>query len=377
MALGDLNYMKRCISEPTNDKKRVCSVKRECDLKDVNDAENAPAVIQPENDLPTSFKDEKNLDLDGNYMVEKNKNDDLPSKSIYENTTQNIESPQSTIPDISTSAKIAKIIPKDSGNIAISATPNPANMKQTADKKDPGHGNETSSTSAPHKEAKGLQDSSEEKGDTSQIMMQAQGFSSFAASGFASKFAGFGQKQDSSGNTLNTFAKKRFNEKANPWVEEGHEKLDDPKKIDSPGGETLSDKSVTVELKKQAVPTGEEDEETVYVTRTTLYAMNLETEESWRERGAGSLRVNVRDNKKARLVMRSDGLLRVTLNLPLVQNMKLERGMLGSRAGEKVVRLTGFENNKPVQFAFKCANSESADKLYSEIKHVLPPPESI
>lgn len=49
------------------------------------------------------------------------------------------------------------------------------------------------------------------------------------------------------------------------------------------------------------VHTGEEDEETIYQTRTKLYVM--QDDGGWRERGVGTLKLNVRasDGKGARL----------------------------------------------------------------------------
>jgi len=51
------------------------------------------------------------------------------------------------------------------------------------------------------------------------------------------------------------------------------------------------------------VHTGEEDEETIYQTRAKLYVM--QSDGGWKERGVGTLRLNVRasDGKGARLGM--------------------------------------------------------------------------
>ena len=49
------------------------------------------------------------------------------------------------------------------------------------------------------------------------------------------------------------------------------------------------------------VPTGEEEEETVYQTRAKLFVM--QTDGGWKERGTGTLKLNVRrsDGRGARL----------------------------------------------------------------------------
>ncbi len=51
----------------------------------------------------------------------------------------------------------------------------------------------------------------------------------------------------------------------------------------------------------KVVHTGEEEENTVYQTRTKLYVM--QSDGGWRERGVGTVKINVRasDNKGARL----------------------------------------------------------------------------
>lgn len=73
-------------------------------------------------------------------------------------------------------------------------------------------------------------------------------------------------------------------------------------------------------------------------------------DQSWKERGTGTLRVNVpkrsSDKRPARLVMRADGVLRVILNVSLFKGMKCE-------LQEKFVRIVAFEDAKPVHYAIK------------------------
>lgn len=94
--------------------------------------------------------------------------------------------------------------------------------------------------------------------------------------------------------------------------------------------------------------TGEEDEESIHSIRAKLYTMA--EDQSWRERGTGTLRVNVpkksSDKRPARLVMRADGVLRVILNVALFKGMKCE-------LQEKFVRIVAFEDAKPVHYAIK------------------------
>ncbi len=78
-------------------------------------------------------------------------------------------------------------------------------------------------------------------------------------------------------------------------------------------------------------------------------------DQSWKERGTGTLRVNVPKHSardKARLVMRADGVLRVILNVSLFKGMKCE-------LHEKFVRIVAFEDAKPVHYAIKVSSTSS------------------
>uniref|UniRef100_V5GEW2 RanBD1 domain-containing protein n=2 Tax=Kalmanozyma brasiliensis (strain GHG001) TaxID=1365824 RepID=V5GEW2_KALBG len=83
-------------------------------------------------------------------------------------------------------------------------------------------------------------------------------------------------------------------------------------------------------------------------------------DQSWKERGTGTLRVNIpkksSDKRLARLVMRADGILRVILNVPLFQGMKCE-------LHEKFVRIVALEDTKPVHYAIKLSNPNNAAAL--------------
>ena len=94
--------------------------------------------------------------------------------------------------------------------------------------------------------------------------------------------------------------------------------------------------------------TGEEHEESIHSIRAKLYTMA--EDQSWKERGTGTLRVNIpkkpSDKRPARLVMRADGVLRVILNVSLFKGMKCE-------LHEKFVRIIAFEDAKAVHYAIK------------------------
>ncbi|RHZ80967.1 hypothetical protein Glove_130g42 [Diversispora epigaea] len=115
-------------------------------------------------------------------------------------------------------------------------------------------------------------------------------------------------------------------------------------------------------LQEQKVLTGEEDEVTRHLVRAKLYFMDGQ----WKERGVGTLRLNYpRNNKKSpRLVMRSDNVLRVILNVALFNGMHIERSQ------EKFVKLFAFED-KLVHLAIKLSNSNAADELYEAIMDAI------
>jgi len=127
----------------------------------------------------------------------------------------------------------------------------------------------------------------------------------------------------------------------------------------------------TMQANGRVVKTGEEEEETVFACRAKLYHF----EKEWKERGVGTLKINVRhENKaladedeeqdieagesfstteqKARLVMRTDGVHKVILNTPVFKSMHI-----GDQDGEepvgKTMHLTGLEDGKPRNFQIK------------------------
>ena len=71
--------------------------------------------------------------------------------------------------------------------------------------------------------------------------------------------------------------------------------------------------------------------------------------------------------------MRSRGLLKVILNLPLVKGFSIKKGFPGSLNGEKFVRILAVDENKnPVQYALRTGKAEIADELYEKVNaHIL------
>jgi Ran-binding protein 3 len=120
------------------------------------------------------------------------------------------------------------------------------------------------------------------------------------------------------------------------------------------------------------VETGEEEEETIFSCRARLYHFDKE----WKERGTGNVKVNVRyeqktigDKKekdeedsearvlsylerKARVVMRADGVHRVILNSPVFKDMKVGTNE-GTEPDGKTMFLTGLEDGQPRLFRIR------------------------
>lgn len=129
----------------------------------------------------------------------------------------------------------------------------------------------------------------------------------------------------------------------------------------------------TVKLTKQDVKSGEETEESIFQTNAKLYQLT-DIKDGWKERGIGVLHLNKDEvSEKSRIVMRSRGLLKVILNLPLVKGFSIKKGFPGSLNGEKFVRILAVDENKnPVQYALRTGKAEIADELYEKVNdHIL------
>jgi hypothetical protein len=120
------------------------------------------------------------------------------------------------------------------------------------------------------------------------------------------------------------------------------------------------------------VETGEEGEEVYFTARARLYHFD---KKAWKERGTGNIKVNVRyeqqtlskdekdqeadpeagfttEVRKARIIMRADGVHRVILNTPVFRGMTA-----GGRQSEepvgKTMYLDGLEDGQPQLFQIK------------------------
>ncbi|TPX74363.1 hypothetical protein CcCBS67573_g04362, partial [Chytriomyces confervae] len=141
---------------------------------------------------------------------------------------------------------------------------------------------------------------------------------------------------------------------------------------DDEGGAVSGDEDVEheVAIEKRVdmpiieVKTGEEGESNVFHTRCKLYRMDESN--TWKERGMGSLKLNCDDtNTSARLVMRSEGALRLILNVRVLPGMPCQI------VQEKYVQFACCEDasgDKLTRFLVKTGNAGAASKLLNHIR---------
>ncbi|KAL9933704.1 hypothetical protein V8E36_007362 [Tilletia maclaganii] len=136
----------------------------------------------------------------------------------------------------------------------------------------------------------------------------------------------------------------------------------------------------------QRLTTGEEAERTVFAARAKLYEMDPETK-NWKERGTGTLKCNVpneaigglfgagrgatepgtgKRRSVARLVMRTEGVLRLILNVVLFSGMSIEL------ASERFVRFSAFEDDKLVHLAVRIPQPKIAEDLVETVRNRIP-----
>ncbi|KAG8959518.1 hypothetical protein FRC03_007886 [Tulasnella sp. 419] len=116
------------------------------------------------------------------------------------------------------------------------------------------------------------------------------------------------------------------------------------------------------------VTTGEENENTKYQVRARLY--QLDTRGTYKERGTGVLKINVRksDERGARIVMRTDGVYRLILNVLLFPGIHFRVGQ-----DPRYIRLTSIEYGVPINYAIRVSNAKIAQELYDNIESCIPP----
>lgn len=205
-------------------------------------------------------------------------------------------------------------------------------------------------------------------------------FNSFAQSAPSVDFV-FGQKMDErvtnvvpmvqTASTSNGNAELRFSESS-------AEQLDSEAEETVPNGESASKTSKSLEQSAQEyesrkikrtyqevmVVTGEEEESNVLQINCKLFVFD-NTSSSWLERGRGLLRLNDKEELQegtlqSRLVMRTQGSLRVVLNT------KVWAGMAVDQPSPKSVQITAMEGDGIKVFLIM-ASPKDADQLHSAL----------
>ncbi|KAI0564306.1 NUP50 (Nucleoporin 50 kDa) [Gracilaria domingensis] len=140
-------------------------------------------------------------------------------------------------------------------------------------------------------------------------------------------------------------------------------KVDGSFKFNSGGAASPSSNAQSHEFKEQPVTSGEEDEETLFRTRTKLYSLEGESDKMrWRECGVGALKMNQhKGNKRVRLLMRSEGVLRVILNTPLHTHVKLDR------ATERSIRFQGYDQRTSKCYLLRFATRDACAEFIAAV----------
>ncbi|EFE34878.1 nuclear protein export protein Yrb2, putative [Trichophyton benhamiae CBS 112371] len=222
--------------------------------------------------------------------------------------------------------------------------------------------------------------------------------SAFAKSSFASGFAAAAPKP---GERLTSFASPKpanFGSTTKPKAfgskEEKNDDDDEEGEDDGEGdeekGETfqgLEEEKEDTRFFKQETETGEEDEETHFSVRGKLFHF---TGSEWKERGIGTFKLNVKKlpesaagdeeeggaaatkptKRSARFIMRTDGVFRLILNIPLYKGMKVGDAE-GKEPTGKHVQIAGVEDGRTVPLLLRTSNADAAKDLHAAAQEIL------
>ncbi|KZT67325.1 hypothetical protein DAEQUDRAFT_767233 [Daedalea quercina L-15889] len=149
--------------------------------------------------------------------------------------------------------------------------------------------------------------------------------------------------------------------------ESGNEAVSFSERLRSQKDEEDSEEGERVKLTEQEVHTGEEEEETIYQVRGKLYALSPQNQ--WKERGTGTLKLNVRkdDGTGARLVMRKEAVYTVLLNATLFKGMKCFTAQ-----DPRYIRFSVFESGAATHYNLRVQTAKVAEELIDEINSHIP-----
>lgn len=183
---------------------------------------------------------------------------------------------------------------------------------------------------------------------------------SLAKSSFGS-FGSFGSNSKFGNAFENSLHKKSF--------------LDEPKEEeDAPKAAINSQQYKQVDLLATEVKTGEENEKSCYSVTAKLFELDFtKISEGWKERGVGPLHLNqsLVDLQQVRLVMRSQGLLRVVLNYKISPTTVLIKGFEASMSPGKFLRLNAVSSSgEPLQYMLKFGSETVRDELIEKVEEL-------
>ena len=122
----------------------------------------------------------------------------------------------------------------------------------------------------------------------------------------------------------------------------------------------------------EKIETGEEDEQSHFNATVKAFELNLSNvSEGWKERGLGPIRVNqsLSDPGNSRIIMRSQGLLRVILNLKITKSTELLKNLESSLSPGKFLRLNSIsQQQQPIQYLIKFSSQQLRDEFYDQVE---------
>ncbi|KAK2834839.1 hypothetical protein FQN49_006864 [Arthroderma sp. PD_2] len=217
------------------------------------------------------------------------------------------------------------------------------------------------------------------------------GGSAFGKSSFAS---GFGAAAPKPGERLTSFASPKPTtfgapaSKPKVFGAKDEDEDEEDENDDEEKGQTFQgfeEEKEDTRFFKQDTETGEEGEETRFTGRGKLFHF---TGSEWKERGVGTFKLNAKKlpeaegdeeeggsaattatKRSARFIMRTDGVFRVILNIPLYKGMKVGDPE-GNEPTGKHVQISGIEDGRTVPLLLRTSNAEARD-LYAAAQEFL------
>ncbi|EEQ38470.1 putative ran-specific GTPase-activating protein [Clavispora lusitaniae] len=189
---------------------------------------------------------------------------------------------------------------------------------------------------------------------------------------FGSSSSSFGGSFGSSFGANSKFSNAFENStKKKSFLDMPEEKQEETNSDTSTGTPKSTQQYKQIDLQAQEVKTGEENEKSIFSATAKLFELDLTNiSGGWKERGLGPLHLNqsLDDPSQIRLVMRSQGLLRVILNYKITPSTTFIKGLEASLAPGKYTRINYVSSEgKLIQYLIKFANQNLRDELLEQV----------